>query len=865
MQSKEIRAIFLDFFRKKGHTVVYSSSLVPGNDPTLLFTNAGMVQFKEVFLGQETRPYQRAASVQRCMRAGGKHNDLEKVGHTARHHTFFEMLGNFSFGDYFKREAIHYAWEFLTKTLALSPKKLWITVYEQDLDTEQVWLNELKIDPKRFARCGTQDNFWAMGETGPCGPCTEIYYDHGPAIAGGPPGSVEAEGDRFTEIWNLVFMQYKRMPDGQMLTLPKPSVDTGMGLERLAAVLQGVHNNYESDLFLPLIQEAADLAGTQDLSSVSLKVIADHIRASAFLIADGVTPSNEGRGYVLRRIVRRALRHGYQLKIALPFLYRLVEPLAKQMGSAYPELVQYQKRIVAQIRQEEEQFGRTLHQGMQWLSQELNQCTHKILPGSVLFKLHDTYGFPVDLVGDILSEKGIGLDMAGFEAKMETQRERARRASQFTTDYTEAKSMTMRSEFKGYACLDTDAKVIGLVQNGQLVSYLEAGAIGGIVLDQTSFYAESGGQIGDGGVILQGVETLFEVADTQKQNQAYIHQGQLVKGELKIGDSVEAKVSLKRRTATALNHSATHLLHAALRRILGPEVLQKGSWVGPERLRFDFAYTRPVPLQELQTIEHQVNAEIRANRVVETHLASPAEAIRMGALALFGEKYGETVRVLKMGDVSLELCGGTHVARTGDIGCFKIVSETGIAAGVRRIDAVTGEEAVDAWERETAVIRQLAETLKTTPTQVTEKITQLLEKTRLLEKSVTQFQAKEARAAALCLLTQVKEVHGIKVLAAMLDVPDVKLLREMVDLLKNKLASGIVLLASTQNNKVTLIAGVTQDYQNKFKAGDLVHFVAVQLGGKGGGRADLAEGGGIQVDALPQALGSVLEWVERKN
>ncbi|HHH36479.1 MAG TPA: alanine--tRNA ligase [Gammaproteobacteria bacterium] len=863
VSSAALRTRFLDYFRRNGHEIVPSSPLVPANDPTLLFTNAGMVQFKEVFLGLESRPYRRAASAQRCVRAGGKHNDLENVGYTARHHTFFEMLGNFSFGDYFKREAIHYAWEFLTRELAIPAERLWITVFEEDDEAADIWLREIGVDPVRFARIGAEDNFWSMGDTGPCGPCSEIFYDHGPGVAGGPPGTPEADGDRYVEIWNLVFMQYNRDASGTMTPLPKPSVDTGMGLERLAAVMQGVHSNYDIDLFRNLIRAAARLAGRDDLDHPSLRVIADHIRSSAFLVVDGVIPSNEGRGYVLRRIIRRAIRHGYQLGIKEPFFHRLVQPLVDEMGEAYPELPRAQAQVERVLRQEEERFAETLEQGMHILEQAIAGLRGKVIPGETVFRLYDTYGFPVDLTADIARERGLTLDMAGFEREMAAQRERARAAGRFSVDYGSRPAVAEGSEFTGYEHLAEHSRVIALLRGGEAVERLAAGEEGAIALDRTPFYAEAGGQVGDRGVLRAG-DAVFEVRDTQKSGEAILHLGRVVRGAFRAGDTVEAEVDQAARQATACNHSATHLLHAALRRVLGEHVVQKGSLVEPARLRFDYAhFEAPTPAQ-LAEIEALVNAQIRANLPVETVVTSFDAAREMGAMALFGEKYGDQVRVLKMGAFSMELCGGTHVRRTGDIGLFKIVSEGGIAAGVRRIEAVTGEAALARIQDMERTLGEAAALLKTTPDKLSDRLGQLLAHNRELEKTVDTLKAKLASSVGSDLAARAVDVAGCKVLAARLEGADVKTLRNTLDQLKSRLGSAAVVLAAVDGDKISLVAGVTGDLTDRLKAGDLLNFVARQVGGKGGGRPEMAQGGGNDPAALPAALAGVPGWVRER-
>ncbi|TDY02415.1 alanyl-tRNA synthetase [Thiohalophilus thiocyanatoxydans] len=867
--SAELRTAFLEYFRERGHEVVASSPLVPANDPTLLFTNAGMVQFKETFLGQESRPYKRAVSSQRCVRAGGKHNDLENVGYTARHHTFFEMLGNFSFGDYFKREAIGYAWEFLTDVLKLPADKLWVTVYQDDEDAANIWLKEIGVDEQRFTRIGDKpggkryesDNFWSMGDTGPCGPCTEIFYDHGPEVPGGPPGTPDEDGDRYIEIWNLVFMQYDRDKSGTLNPLPSPSVDTGMGLERLAAVMQGVHSNYEIDLFQRLIDAAAKVTGCQDRQDNSLKVIADHIRSCSFLIVDGVMPSNEGRGYVLRRIIRRAIRHGHKLGAPQGFFHQLVESLAREMGEAYPELVKQQTMVEKILKQEEARFAETLEQGMQILDQAIAGLPDKTIPGETIFKLYDTFGFPVDLTNDIARERGLQLDMAGFDKAMAAQRERARSASQFDVDYGEAVQVEGETEFTGYAQLAGPATVEAIYQNGQPVDELGQGEAGMLVLDRTPFYAEGGGQVGDRGR-LQSDGGKFTVEDTRKQGgKVFLHFGKVTEGAIKTGEQVEASVDAERRQATAYNHSATHLLHAALRQVLGEHVTQKGSLVDAERLRFDFAHFEPISREQLQQIEALVNEHIRRNHPVETRVMTPDAALAAGALALFGEKYGEEVRVLRMGEFSMELCGGTHVARTGDIGLFKIVSEGGVAAGVRRIEAMTGQRALQWVEENEAQLDEIAAQFKGAREQLAERVHQTLEQNRQLEKEVERLKTKLASNQGADLAAQAREIDGLQVLAARLDGADPKSLRDTVDQLKNKLGSAAVVLATVSDGKVALVAGVSKDNTDKLKAGELVNMVAQQVGGKGGGRPDMAQAGGSQPEGLDAALASVPDWV----
>jgi alanyl-tRNA synthetase len=868
--SAEIRSAFLNYFASKDHEIVESSPLVPANDPTLLFTNAGMVQFKDVFLGKDRRPYQRAATSQRCVRAGGKHNDLENVGYTARHHTFFEMLGNFSFGDYFKREAIGYAWEFLTEVMKLPADRLWVTVYEEDDEAATIWLDEIGVDPDRFTRIGDKpggrrfesDNFWSMGDTGPCGPCSEIFYDHGPEVWGGPPGSPEEDGDRYIEIWNLVFMQYNRDADGEMTPLPKPSVDTGMGLERLAAVMQGVHSNYEIDLFQGLIRAAAAATGTTDLASKSLRVIADHIRSCAFLVVDGVTPGNEGRGYVLRRIIRRAIRHGYQLGQQQPFFFRLVEALDEQMGAAYPELGKAKDRVARVLRLEEERFAETIEQGMKILEEAIDGLEEKVIPGEVVFKLYDTFGFPTDLTADIAREKGLAIDREGFDRAMEAQRARARAASQFGGGQVAEFDVEGDTDFTGYDRLRDSATVIALFRDGESADALNAGQDGMVVLDRTPFYAESGGQVGDTGYLHVAGGGQFVVADTRKQaGTVFAHVGRLASGELHVGDPVTADVDFRRRSATALNHSATHLLHAALRQVLGDHVMQKGSLVDPERLRFDFSHFEPVRRDQLLEIERLVNEQIRMNHMVETRIMALDDAKAAGAMALFGEKYDEQVRVLRMGDFSTELCGGTHVKALGDIGLFKIVMETGIASGVRRIEAVTGGRALEWVEADEDRLLRLGGLINAGREELEDKLGRLIERNRKLEKELEQIKSRLASAAGSDLAAQAVEVKGAKVLAARLEGADPKGLRDTLDQLKNKLGSAVVLLAAVNGDKVNLIAGVTKDLTDRCRAGDLVKLAAEQVGGKGGGRPDMAQAGGTDPAGVPRALDLVAGWV----
>jgi alanyl-tRNA synthetase len=869
--SAEIRQAFLDYFAARGHEVVASSPLVPQNDPTLLFTNAGMVQFKDVFLGREKRNIHRATSSQRCVRAGGKHNDLENVGYTARHHTFFEMLGNFSFGDYFKRDAIHYAWEFLTQTIGLPPEKLWVTVYQDDDEAADVWLKEIGVDPARFTRIGDKpgkryesDNFWSMGDTGPCGPCSEIFYDHGEEIWGGPPGTPEEDGDRYIEIWNLVFMQYNRDADGSMTELPKPSVDTGMGLERLVAVMQGVHSNYEIDLFTHLIEAAAKLTGCKDREEKSLRVIADHIRSCAFLIVDGVLPSNEGRGSVLRRIIRRAIRHGYMLGVKDPFFYKLVQQLCTEMGEAYPELVAQRDQVERVLRLEEERFAETLEQGMKILDEAIAGLQGKEIPGETAFKLYDTYGFPFDMTVDIARERELTVDQAGFDQAMDEQRRLAQGASQFGPVEATDIQLDAQTEFTGYELLEDQAKVVALLRDGIQVDQLQQGESGMVFLDRTPFYAESGGQAGDLGVLM-GNGVLFEVEDTRKQAGSLVaHIGKLEEGTLKLGDEVTAQVNAYTRQATMLNHSATHLMHAALRSVLGTHVAQKGSLVDAERLRFDFSHFEPITREQLQTIEQMVNEQIRCNHPVETNLMGLEEAKSSGAMALFGEKYADEVRVLRMGDFSTELCGGTHVNAVGDIGLFKITAETGSAAGVRRIEAVTGQRAIEWMEADEERVQRVAEMIKSGREEIEDKLSQILERNRKLEKELEQLKAKLASAAGSDLAADAVSVGEVKVLAAHLDGADPKSLRDTMDQLKNKLGSAVILVATVADGKVSLVAGVTKDLTGQMKAGDLVKLAAEQVGGKGGGRPDMAQAGGSNPDALPQALALVEPWVRER-
>ena len=860
MTSNELRQAFLDFFSEHGHEVVASSPLVPGNDPTLLFTNAGMVQFKDVFLGDDKRSYSTAASSQRCVRAGGKHNDLENVGYTARHHTFFEMLGNFSFGDYFKREAIQYAWDFLTGTLGLPEERLWVTVFEEDDEAADIWLKEMKIDPKRFSRLGAKDNFWAMGDTGPCGPCSEIFFDHGADVAGGPPGSPDEDGDRYVEVWNLVFMQFDRSADGKMTPLPKPSVDTGMGLERIAAVMQQVHSNYQIDLFANLIQATADVLGVKNDGSSSLNVIADHIRACSFLIVDGVLPGNEGRGYVLRRIIRRAIRHGKKLGTDGLFFNKLVAPLVKEMGVAYPELVKAQAHVEKVLAKEEKRFAETLDQGMEILESAIAELDGKQLPGDVVFKLYDTYGFPVDLTADVARERELTIDQAGFEAAMQGQRDKAKAASKFSAISGDGLKTDAKTEFLGYDATESACEVVALFREGESVNELADGDEGAVVLATTPFYAESGGQIGDKGILVDEGK-LFRVDDTQKSGDANVHFGVVEQGALKVGDSIEAVVDAERRQAIRLNHSATHLMHAALRNVLGDHVTQKGSLVAPDRLRFDFSHYEGVTPEQLKEIEDLVNTEIRKNIAADTNLMTYDAAIESGAMALFGEKYGDKVRVLRLGDFSVELCGGTHVERTGDIGVFKITHEGGVASGVRRIEAVTGQGAMEWIDANQRTLGDLAGLLRSTPDQAAAKVEQLLKHNKELERKLATAKHALITGQASESEDDVQEVNGIKIVTARMVDVDAKSLREAVDRVKDKLGNAIVVLASVDDGKVRLAAGVTKNNTDKIRAGDLIKPVAEQVGGKGGGRPDFAQAGGTDASKLDQALKSVAGWV----
>ena len=872
MKSAEIRDAYLKFFQTKGHEIVPSSSLVPGNDPTLLFTNAGMVQFKDVFLGDDQRSYSRATSSQRCVRAGGKHNDLENVGYTARHHTFFEMLGNFSFGDYFKQDAIHYAWEFLTSSewLSIPADKLTVTVYQEDDEAYGIWKDQIGVPEERIIRIGDKggryqsDNFWAMGDTGPCGPCTEIFYDHGEEIWGGPPGTPEEDGDRFIEIWNVVFMQYNRSGDGEMAPLPKPSVDTGMGLERIAAVMQDVHSNYEIDLFQALLKDAAEKTQTQDLENKSLRVIADHIRSCAFLIVDGVLPSKEGRGYVLRRIIRRAIRHGHKLGQKDAFFHKLVAGLEGQMADAYPELTKLRPQIEKVLLAEEQQFEKTLDKGMALLEDALKTLKGSVIPGSLLFTLYDTYGFPLDLTADIARERELTIDEEGYETAMAEQRARARAAGAFKVDYTAGLKIEGSTEFTGYQQLTANCQVVGLYKDGAEVDSLNDGDEGVIVLSQTPFYAESGGQIGDCG-LLNGVGGRFEVRDCTKQGDNHLHMGVVLQGSVVKDDSLDAEVDGSVRQATALNHSATHLLHAALREILGDHVTQKGSLVDSERLRFDFSHFEAVSAQELKAIEQRVNGQILANSAVVTDVCDMDTAQEKGAMALFGEKYGDEVRVLSMGEgFSVELCGGTHAERTGDIGQIRILSESGVASGVRRIEAITGVKALNHFDQAEALLSEVGQLVKARPDNLSEKVGQLVSQNRSLEKELAQLKAKLASAASGDLVNQAIDIEGVKVLASQLEGADMKSLDNAVAQLRDKLGSCVVLLASPAGEKINLIATVSQDVQAKVAAGNLIKYFAPLVGGKGGGKPDKAKGAGTDVSALPSALESVADWVKEQ-
>ena len=863
MTSNEVREAFLAFFEKHGHRRVDSSPLVPGNDPTLLFTNAGMVQFKECFLGTEKRDYVRAVTSQKCVRAGGKHNDLENVGYTARHHTFFEMLGNFSFGDYFKKEAMQFAWDFLTKELKLSEEKLWVTVHHEDKESEEIWFNEIGIDQSRFSRLGDKDNFWAMGDTGPCGPCSEIFYDHGEDVAGGPPGSPDEDGDRYIEIWNLVFMQFNRSKDGTMTPLPKPSVDTGMGLERMAAVMQHVHSNYEIDLFDNLIKFIANIMNVSDFTNQSLRVIADHIRSTSFMILDGVLPGNEGRGYVLRRIIRRALRHGNKLGVNTSFFYKLVEGLVKEMGDAYPDLKSRQQYIEDALLKEEEQFARTLEQGMKILEQDISDLKGNVISGETVFKLYDTYGFPVDLTADIARERDLTIDEDGFEVCMNEQRDRARAANQFGADYNDTIKVEGQTAFVGYEETSSQSQVVDMFVSGGQVDAITTGTEADLVLDTTPFYAESGGQVGDKG-LLKSDSFEFEVKDTVKLQNVFLHRGIVTKGTIKKNDKAEAIINQEERDDTALNHSATHLMHAALRKILGEHVEQKGSLVDSQRLRFDFSHPVAVTEEEIFKIEKMVNQQIRNNHAVGTHVTDMDEAKKLGAMMLFGEKYGEKVRVLSMGDFSVELCGGTHVKQTGDIGAFKIIGEQGIASGIRRIEAITGDSAIEYTQKQGWLINQLASSLKTDRMSLGDKVEQLILKSKEQDREIEKLKSKISASKGGELVNQKVVVDGINVLAAKIEGVSGKELRTLSDQLKNQMGSGILALAAEESGKVSLVTAVTKDLTDKYHAGNLMKHLAEQLGGRGGGRPDMAQGGGTNAENLPAALDGVVDWVKKQ-
>lgn len=853
MRTNELRQTFLDYFAAKGHTIVPSSSLIPEKDPTLLFTNAGMNQFKNVFLGQETRPYTQATSAQCCVRAGGKHNDLENVGFTARHHTFFEMLGNFSFGDYFKREAIAYAWEFLTEVLKIPVEKLSVTVYEDDVETEEIWLKEIKINPKQLSRCGAEDNFWSMGDTGPCGPCSEIFYDHGPKI--------QSTDDRYVEIWNLVFMQYNRSIDGKLTPLPKPSVDTGMGLERISAIMQGAHSNYDIDIFQNLIKAIHKYSKEKD--SPSFKVIADHIRACVFLIAAGVTPSNDGRGYVLRRIIRRAIRHGNKLGIHTPFFHKLVAPLVKEMGQAYPKIKTSQQHIEHALQIEEQQFAITLEQGLKILAEEIAKTPDSVLPGNVVFRLYDTYGFPPDLTRDIAQEHDLTIDEQGFTREMLEQRAKSKHAHKFSVDYTKTLQLPGATEFIGYQQMEGKAKIIALLHKDNKVDFLRTGDQGAVILNKTPFYAEAGGQVGDTGAIYTD-NSLFQVTDTEKQGDIYLHYGYVKAGSLEPNYEVSTKVDAEHRQAVNLNHSATHLLHAALREILGPHVEQKGSLVNAEHLRFDFSHLNAVTAKQIKAVETIVNQQIRANLPVNTDLMSLDEAKKQGAMALFSEKYADKVRVVNIGDLSIELCGGTHIQATGSIGLFKIITETGIAAGIRRIEALTGERTCEYLEKLATEVNAVATLLKTEPHRIVTKVNQLLEQTKNTAKEVAQLKGQISHLTSNDLTADTQEIAGIKILATKLENADMQTLRNTIDQLKDKLNPAVILLASVIGNKIHLAAGISKDCTDKLHAGKLMEYVAEQLGGKGGGRPDMAQGGGTEIQNLDDALNSVFNWVKKQ-
>jgi alanyl-tRNA synthetase len=860
ISTSDIRERFLAFFAGKGHTVVASSSLVPGNDKTLLFTNAGMVQFKELFTGDEVREYQRAVTSQRCVRAGGKHNDLDNVGYTARHHTFFEMLGNFSFGDYFKHEAIGFAWQFLTEELQLPAEKLLVTVFEEDDEAAAIWINEIGVPAERVIRIGAEDNFWMMGDTGPCGPCSEIFYDHGPDVAGGPPGSADEDGDRFIEIWNLVFMQFDRAADGSMTPLPKPCVDTGMGLERTAAILQHVHNNYEIDLFQSLIRAAAELTGSANLDNPSLKVIADHIRSCAFLILDGVLPGNEGRGYVLRRIIRRAARHGHKLGASDAFFYQLVEPLAAAMGDAYPELVDAKVRIAEQLLKEEERFAATLSAGLKILDEEVAALSGTQIPGEIVFRLYDTYGFPVDLTADIARERNLGIDQAGFETHMEAQRQRARAASSFSVAEANQVRSEVSSRFLGYTDSVSDAQVLEIYVDGQPVDTIGAGQNAWVVLDQTPFYGESGGQVGDSGS-LRTESADFQVLDTQKNRAAFMHAGRLINGQLSVGDKLRAQIDEPRRQRIRQHHSATHLLHGALRHVLGTHVQQKGSLVNQHHLRFDFSHTGPISVEELADVERWIEREVRANSPCETREMSMDEAVAEGAMALFGEKYGSRVRVVKLGEQSVELCGGTHVSATGELGAVKLVTESGVAAGIRRVEAVCGEQALEHIQATERQLASVAELLKTSTADVVSRLQQLQTRNRELAQQLDTMQARLSSQTGQELASAAESVAGVQMLARVIDNTDAKGLRSIIDQLRQQLSDSVIVLASEHQGKAVLIASVSPALHQQIKAGELVKVVAQVLGGRGGGRADMAQGGAESLQAIDSAFAAARSWV----
>ena len=865
MKSAEIRQAFLDYFNQQNHTVVSSSALVPDNDPTLLFVNAGMVPFKDVFLGQDQRSYKRATSVQRCVRAGGKHNDLENVGYTARHHTFFEMLGNFSFGDYFKRDAIKFAWTFLTQILKLPEERLWVTIYKDDDEAAAIWLEEMGVSPERFSRLGEKDNFWMMGDTGPCGPSSEIFFDHGDHIAGGPPGSPDDDLDRYIEIWNLVFMQYEKQSDGSLVSLPKPSVDTGMGLERIAAVMQGVHNNYDIDIFQHLLKAASEVTQRTDRENKSLRVIADHIRSTAFLIADGVLPSNEGRGYVLRRIIRRALRHGHKLGVSDLFFHKLVPALIEVMGEAYPEICEQQTQVERVLKLEEEQFAKTLDKGMKILDAELLELNGSVLSGETAFKLYDTYGFPLDLTADIAREKGITVDQAGFDASMQRQRLTAQAASQFGKDYTKSLDLSGTTEFLGYEKLQNKTKVLAIYDvEGNKIERINQGETGLVVLEATAFYAESGGQAGDQGR-LTWESGIFDVVDTTKEGHSFIHRGHVLVGTLSIDSVVKTEVHASQRRSTAINHSATHLLHAALRNVLGDHVTQKGSLVTHERLRFDFSHFEAVTSEQIQAIEQRVNEAILRNTSIETQVMNIEDAKKQGAMALFGEKYDDHVRVLSMDQgFSVELCGGTHASHTGDLGSFKIISEGGVAAGVRRIEAIAGSPALQ-WATDTdTTLKSVMKLVKGSREDVVDKVEQLIAKSRLQEKEVERLKSKLATSVGGDLASQAEVVNGVNFLAANLEGADTKSLRSTMDQLKNKLGSGVIVLATGEGSKVTLLAGVTKDLTGQFKAGDIVNAAAELVSGRGGGKPEMAQAGGKNPAAIPEALEAAKAWLANK-